>query len=44
VRLELPDGAVVSGTAIDVDAVGRLGVDVGSNVGYFDVADVVHLR
>ncbi len=51
VRVELADG-VVEGVAVDVDAAGRLVVDVGDGVGgggsggtrVFDVGDVVHLR
>jgi BirA family biotin operon repressor/biotin-[acetyl-CoA-carboxylase] ligase len=44
VRLVLPDGAVI-GTAVDVDALGRLVVadDIGARTAY-DVGDVVHLR
>ena len=44
VRLELPDGAAVEGTAVDVDASGRIRVDLGPAVRMFDVADIVHLR
>ncbi len=40
VRVELPDGAVVVGTATDVDVHGRLVVDGRA----FAAADVVHLR
>ena len=45
VRLELPAGAAVEGTAIDVDAAGRLVVRSDDGVvSAFEVGDVVHVR
>ena len=45
VRVELPGGAVVLGTAIDLDDDGRLVVEASDGaISSFDVGDVVHLR
>lgn len=45
VRVDLPDGSSIEGTAIDVDADGRLGVlDTCGMSHRLDVGDVVHAR
>jgi BirA family biotin operon repressor/biotin-[acetyl-CoA-carboxylase] ligase len=45
VRIELPTGPAVEGTAIDVDGVGRLVVQADDGVvSAFEVGDVVHVR
>jgi BirA family biotin operon repressor/biotin-[acetyl-CoA-carboxylase] ligase len=44
VRLELPDGRVAEGHAVDVDARGRLVVESGGARSHYSVADVIHLR
>jgi BirA family biotin operon repressor/biotin-[acetyl-CoA-carboxylase] ligase len=44
VRVELPGGGVLVGTATDVDGHGRLLVDDGSAVVALDVGDIIHLR
>ncbi|MEM8619660.1 MAG: biotin--[acetyl-CoA-carboxylase] ligase [Actinomycetota bacterium] len=44
VRVELPDGVAVEGTAVDVDDDGRILVNLDGSVRAFDVADIVHLR
>jgi BirA family transcriptional regulator, biotin operon repressor / biotin---[acetyl-CoA-carboxylase] ligase len=44
VRADLPGGDTVSGTAVDVDAEGRLHVDDGSRVHVLGAGDVVHVR
>jgi len=44
VEVQLPGGATVTGTAVDVDAQGRLAVDGDEGVRYFEAGDVVHLR
>jgi BirA family biotin operon repressor/biotin-[acetyl-CoA-carboxylase] ligase len=44
VRVELPGGAVVSGTAVDIDPDGRLLVDTGNGVYAVAAGDVIHVR
>jgi BirA family transcriptional regulator, biotin operon repressor / biotin---[acetyl-CoA-carboxylase] ligase len=44
VRLELPDGEIIEAIAHDIDADGRLVVEVGGARRAFTVADVVHVR
>lgn len=44
VRIELPGDRTVTGTAVDVDADGRLLVETGDTTATFDVGDVVHAR
>jgi BirA family transcriptional regulator, biotin operon repressor / biotin---[acetyl-CoA-carboxylase] ligase len=44
VRVALPGGGVLEGTAVGVDDDGRLRVDDGSRVHVLGVGDVVHLR
>jgi BirA family biotin operon repressor/biotin-[acetyl-CoA-carboxylase] ligase len=44
VRVELPGGAVLSGTAADVDAAGRLAVRTGPGTTMVSAGDVVHVR
>jgi BirA family biotin operon repressor/biotin-[acetyl-CoA-carboxylase] ligase len=44
VRVELPGGARLTGTAVDVDATGRLSVQTPSGRELVGVGDVVHLR
>jgi BirA family biotin operon repressor/biotin-[acetyl-CoA-carboxylase] ligase len=44
VRLELPGGGTVLGTAVDVDADGAIVVDSGSGRVRYSAGDVVHLR
>jgi BirA family transcriptional regulator, biotin operon repressor / biotin---[acetyl-CoA-carboxylase] ligase len=44
VRAVLPGEATVSGTAVDVDAEGRLVVDTGAGVVTVGAGDVLHLR
>ena len=44
VRVELPGGGALVGTAIGVDDDGRLLVDDGASVTALDVGDIVHLR
>jgi BirA family biotin operon repressor/biotin-[acetyl-CoA-carboxylase] ligase len=44
VRVELPGGDALVGTAIDVDGDGRLVVDDGATRTVLDVGDIVHLR
>lgn len=44
VRLELPGGAAVTGTAVDVDADGAIVLDTGVGRVRYSAGDVVHLR
>jgi BirA family biotin operon repressor/biotin-[acetyl-CoA-carboxylase] ligase len=44
VRVELPGGAVLHGTATDIDEVGRLMVDTGDGPVPVSAGDVIHLR
>jgi BirA family biotin operon repressor/biotin-[acetyl-CoA-carboxylase] ligase len=44
VRVLMPDGATVAGTATGVDAAGRLRVDAGATTVVVGAGDVVHLR
>lgn len=44
VKVHLPDGREVTGTAVDVDRDGRLVVESDGAVLSFDTGDVVHLR
>jgi BirA family transcriptional regulator, biotin operon repressor / biotin---[acetyl-CoA-carboxylase] ligase len=44
VRVELPDGAVLTGTAEDVDEVGRLVVRTPDNLVRVGAGDVLHVR
>jgi BirA family biotin operon repressor/biotin-[acetyl-CoA-carboxylase] ligase len=44
VRVELPAGAVLTGTATDVDETGRLAVRTGSGTTLVSAGDVVHVR
>jgi BirA family biotin operon repressor/biotin-[acetyl-CoA-carboxylase] ligase len=44
VRVELPGGAVLTGTAADVDESGRLAVRTGSGTTLVGAGDVVHVR
>jgi BirA family transcriptional regulator, biotin operon repressor / biotin---[acetyl-CoA-carboxylase] ligase len=44
VRAELPGGAVLTGTAVDVDPVGRLVVQTGGGPVPVGAGDLVHLR
>ena len=44
VRVELPGGARLTGTAVDVDTTGRLSVQTPSGRELVGVGDVVHLR
>ncbi len=44
VRVELPDGEVVEGTAVGIDGVGRLLVRSRGRQHAFSVGDVIHLR
>jgi BirA family biotin operon repressor/biotin-[acetyl-CoA-carboxylase] ligase len=44
VRVELPDDATFTGTAVDVDDRGRLRVDVGHGIRTVEAGDVVHVR
>lgn len=44
VRVSLPDGTVVVGTATGIDAAGQLSVDVGGATRRYGAGDVVHLR
>jgi len=44
VRVELPGGAVLTGTAADVDKSGRLAVRTGSGTTLVGAGDVVHVR
>jgi BirA family biotin operon repressor/biotin-[acetyl-CoA-carboxylase] ligase len=44
IRVDLPAGRTLVGTAIDLDAEGRLVVDDGTTDIVLDVGDIVHLR
>ena len=44
VRVELPDDRTLEGTAVDVDAAGRLVVDAGDGRHALAAGDVVHVR
>ncbi len=44
VRLELPGGGAVAGTAVDVDADGAIVLDTGGGLVRYSAGDVVHLR
>jgi BirA family transcriptional regulator, biotin operon repressor / biotin---[acetyl-CoA-carboxylase] ligase len=44
VRVELPDGSVLPGRAVDIDEVGRLVVEASGRRHVLDVGDVVHVR
>jgi BirA family biotin operon repressor/biotin-[acetyl-CoA-carboxylase] ligase len=44
VRVELPGGALLTGTATDVDATGRLAVRAASGTTLVGAGDVVHVR
>jgi BirA family biotin operon repressor/biotin-[acetyl-CoA-carboxylase] ligase len=44
VRVELPGGALLTGTAADVDETGRLAVRAGSGTTLVGAGDVVHVR
>jgi BirA family biotin operon repressor/biotin-[acetyl-CoA-carboxylase] ligase len=44
VRVELPGGGLLAGTAEDVDPTGRLAVRTGSGLELIGAGDVVHLR
>jgi BirA family biotin operon repressor/biotin-[acetyl-CoA-carboxylase] ligase len=44
VRVELPGGALLTGTAADVDETGRLAVRTGSGTTLVGAGDIVHLR
>jgi BirA family biotin operon repressor/biotin-[acetyl-CoA-carboxylase] ligase len=44
VRVELPGGRVIEGTAIDVRADGRLVIDAAGTEHVLDTGDVIHLR
>jgi BirA family transcriptional regulator, biotin operon repressor / biotin---[acetyl-CoA-carboxylase] ligase len=44
VRVELPGGAVLTGTAADVDEIGRLAVRTGAGTRLVGAGDVVHVR
>jgi len=44
VRVTFPDGRLVTGMAVDLDAEGRLVVDDGVKVHIIAVGDVIHLR
>ena len=44
VRVDLPEGRVLDGQAVDVDADGRLLVDDGARVHALGAGDVVHVR
>jgi BirA family biotin operon repressor/biotin-[acetyl-CoA-carboxylase] ligase len=44
VRVELPGGALLSGTAADVDATGRLAVRTSQGTTMVSAGDVVHVR
>ncbi|MWV59600.1 biotin--[acetyl-CoA-carboxylase] ligase [Rathayibacter sp. VKM Ac-2754] len=44
VRVELPDGSTAEGTAVDLDADGRLVVEQGGERRSFSAGDVTHLR
>lgn len=44
VRLELPDGRIVTGRATGIGASGSLCVDVAGSIDEFTAADVTHLR
>jgi BirA family transcriptional regulator, biotin operon repressor / biotin---[acetyl-CoA-carboxylase] ligase len=44
VRVELPGGGLLTGTAVDVEATGRLAVQTPSGLELVGTGDVVHLR
>ena len=44
VRVELPGGALLTGTAADVDETGRLAVRTGSGTTLVGAGDIVHVR
>ena len=44
VRVELPGGAALAGTATDVDETGRLAVRTGPGTTLVGAGDVVHVR
>jgi BirA family biotin operon repressor/biotin-[acetyl-CoA-carboxylase] ligase len=44
VRVELPGGALVSGTAVNIDPEGRLMVDTGTGIYAVAAGDVIHVR
>ena len=44
VRVELPGGGLLTGTAVDVDATGRLAVQTPSGLQLVGAGNVVHLR
>lgn len=44
VRVELPDGSVLLGRAVDIDELGRLVVEAAGRRHVLDVGDVVHVR
>ena len=44
IRVELPDGPPLTGTAADVDETGRLAVRTGSGITLVGAGDVVHVR
>ncbi|MCV7178504.1 biotin--[acetyl-CoA-carboxylase] ligase [Mycolicibacterium sphagni] len=44
VRALLPGGSEITGTAVDIDVLGRLSIDTGAEVATVSAGDITHLR